>query len=246
MNRRELAKGICCALVGSVMPSSDPPIGVSPPTSNPRLAKTVAGVRIVDSKIAIEATELARQSSPEFLFNHAMRTYLFGALAGKVRGCQFDDELLYLACILHDIGLTENFMGPLPFEVQGAQAAAEFLEKRGVSGDQRSVIWDAIALHASAAGGFKRPEISLVGVGAGYDVIGPDSAELTREATEDVVRAFPRLRFKTEFVKTCATVVRRYPNAASSGFMRDIRDRHMPDFHARNACDRIAESSFDE
>lgn len=231
-------------MTGSLAPFAGSPKRVL--KQAPLVAKTVAGIRLVDSRIAIEATDLTRRSSPEFLFNHAMRTYLFGALAGKARGDRFDDELLYLACVLHDIGMTESFMGPLPFPVQGAQVATEFLEKRGVSDEQRAVIWDGIALHASVAGQFKRPEVSLVGVGAGYDVLGPNFAELTRQAAEEIVRAFPRLRFKTEFVRTCAGVVRRYPNAASSGFMRDIRDRQVPEFHARNACDRIAESPFDE
>jgi hypothetical protein len=207
--------------------------------------RTVAGIRIIDSAVAKRATELARESSPEFLFNHSMRTYLFGALIGHSKGFRFDDELVFLASILHDIGLTEKYMGSLPFEIQGAQAASDFLKQQGVSESQREIVWDGIALHASAFGDFKRPEISLVGTGAGCDVIGPDFNHVNRQQVEEVVRAFPRLNFKSEFVKTCASVVKRYP-AAAHGFMRDIRDRYVPGFHDRNICDRIAESAFDE
>ena len=41
----------------------------------------VAGVRLVDTKIAITATELSQSVSPPYLFNHAVRTFLFGSLA---------------------------------------------------------------------------------------------------------------------------------------------------------------------
>jgi len=250
MNRRELTKGTCALLMAhSLHASAIHPGVVALQRSGPPQAsahKTVAGVRLVDSALASKATELARGCSPEFLFNHAMRTYLFGAITGRSQGLQFDEELLYVSSVLHDVGLTEKFMGLLPFEIQGAQAASEFLKREGVPENQRDIVWDGIAMHASVIGGFKRPEISLVGAGAGCDVVGPDLTHVTRQQVEEVVHAFPRLNFKTEFVKTCVTVIRRYPAAARNGFMRDIRDRYMPDFHGPNICDKIAESDFDE
>ena len=68
---------------------------------------------------------MARETSPPFLFNHSMRTYLFGALLGK--DLAFDHELLFLACILHDLGLTDRYAGEKPFEIEGAEAARKFL-----------------------------------------------------------------------------------------------------------------------
>jgi hypothetical protein len=63
------------------------PSSKSPESSAPLrpLPKVVAGIAIVDSKIAMEATKLAQEASPPFLFNHAARTFLFGALTGKGR-----------------------------------------------------------------------------------------------------------------------------------------------------------------
>jgi hypothetical protein len=248
MNRRELARGACALMIARSLPTDGVGSMFQQPLRAPKALaqKTVAGVRIVDSAAAKRATDLARESSPEFLFNHAMRTYLFGALTGQSQALRFDYELLYLASILHDIGLTEKFMGSLPFEIQGAQAASDFLKQQGLSESQREVVWDGIALHSSIVGDFKRPEVSLVGAGAGCDVVGPDFKQVNRQQVDEVVRAFPRLNFKTEFVKTCATVVRRYPAVAHNGFMRDIRDRYVPDFRDRNICDKIAESSFDQ
>jgi len=206
----------------------------------------VAGIAFVDSKIATEATKLAQEASPPFLFNHAARTFLFGALTGKASGLKVDHELLYIACILHDIGLTEQFVGDLPFEIQGAQAASRFLEGHGLAKDKSAVVWDGIAMHASAIGEFKQPEIALVGAGAGADVVGPDFSVIKKADVNEVVRAFPRLKFKDEFVKTCASVVRQYPRGASRGFMRDIGERNVPDFHPPNICDAITQAPFDE
>jgi hypothetical protein len=205
----------------------------------------VAGVRLVDSEIARIATALSRAFSPPYLFNHAVRTFLLGSLVGKALQQKFDEELLYLACILHDLGLTERFEGDLPFEIQGAEAAKQFLEGQGYVSERIEIVWDGIAMHASRIGQFKRPEIALVGEGAGADVVGPDLSLIEKADVDDILKAFPRLKFKDAFVKTCGDVVRKYPRSAS-GFMRDIRERQVPDFHPRNFCDVIAQAPFSE
>jgi hypothetical protein len=220
--------------------------GLATQTEAQSLPPIVAGIRIVDSKIAKDATELSRGVSPPYLFNHAARTFLFGSLAGRARGLNFDEELLYLACILHDLGLTERFSGDLPFEIQGAQAAKRFLEEQAYARDRAAIVWDGIAMHPLRIGQFKRPEISLVGDGAGADVLGPDLSEINSSRVDEVLAAFPRLKFKDSFVTACAGVVRKHPGGASQTFMRDIRERYATDFHPVNFCDRIAKAPFPE
>jgi len=210
------------------------------------LPAAVAGVRLVDSKIARLATDFSRSACPPHLFNHSVRTFLFGSMVGRALGQKFDEEILYLASILHDLGLTEKFQGESPFEIQGAETARRFLEEHSYAKEKLGVVWDGIAMHASPIGQFKQPEIALVGEGAGADVIAPDLSQIKKSDVEEVVRAFPRLKFKEAFVKTCADVVRKHPLAASSSFMRDIRERYVPEFHPLNVCDRIAEAPFTE
>jgi hypothetical protein len=207
---------------------------------------SVAGIRIIDSKIAKEATELSRSVSPLYLFNHAMRTFLFGSLVGNALAASFDEEVLFLACILHDLGLTDQFAGDMPFELQGAQAAKHFLDEREYAKSNTEMVWDGIAMHASAIGQFKRPEIALVGEGAGADVIGPDYSQIKKADAEAVVKAFPRLKFKNAFVKTCADVVQKHPRGASRSFMRDVGERYVPGFHPRNFCDLVVQAPFEE
>lgn len=210
------------------------------------LPSIVAGIRFVDSKIAKMATELSRTASPPYLFNHALRTFLFGSLVGRTLGQKPDEELLYLACILHDLGLTKEFQGDLPFEIQGAESAKHFLQEHGYSKDRTAAVWDGIAMHASLISQFKQPEIALVGAGAGADVIGPDPTQIKKADVEEVVKAFPRLRFKEAFVNTCADVIRKHPNGATRSFMRDVGERYVPEFHPRNFCDLVEHAPFPE
>jgi hypothetical protein len=71
-------------------------------------------------------------------------------------------------------------------------------------------------------------------------------SEINKSDVEEIVKAFPRVGFKAAFVKTCADVIRKHPRAASSSFMRDIREPYMPEFRPRNFCDRVAEVPFTE
>jgi hypothetical protein len=204
----------------------------------------VAGVRLVDSTLARAATEFCRDLSPPFLFNHAVRTFLFGALIGRARRQTWDAEVLYLACVLHDLGLTSRFAGEMPFEIQGADAAVRFLRKRGFAKGRSMTVWDGIAMHPYAIASHKQPEIALVAAGAAADVVGADLALLTPQDRAEVVRAYPRPQFKHAFVSTCADVVRQHPRGASRSFMRDIGERYVADFRPGNICDAIEGSPF--
>jgi hypothetical protein len=99
-------------------------------------------------------------------------------------------------------------------------------------------------MHASAIGQFKRPEIALVGEGAGADVLGPDFAQIKKSDLDEILIAFPRLGFKNAFLQTCAEVLRKHPHSASRGFMRDIGERYVRDFHPHNFCDLLAQAPF--
>ena len=255
MTRRELGKALAVLVVGnrSMARSGSRSYNkfdmkpANPTSPLPVLPKSVAGIRLIDSKIAVEATDLASKTSSPYLFNHAVRTFLFGALIGRARGLRFDKELLYLACILHDLGLTETFMSDLPFEIQGAQVAARFLQERGVSKERVAIAWDGIAMHASPMAMYRGSEVTLVAEGAGADVVRPDFHEIKRSEIAEVVRAFPRLQFKNEFVRGCAEVVRRHPRGAGGSLMmREIAERYVAEFHPPNICDAIASSPFEE
>ncbi len=246
MNRREFTRTATALAIGARLSNESFAMDTGLTSKRESLPPLVAGISLVDSDIARAATELSREASPRYLFNHAMRTFLFGSLIGRAQGQKFDSEVLYLACILHDLGLTERFEGDLPFEIQGAEAAREFLRQHGYGNDKARVVWDGIAMHASLIGHYKQAEIRLVGEGAGADVVGPDFVQIKKADVDEVLEAFPRMQFKTSFLKTCANVVRKHPRGASRSFMRDVGDRYVADFHPPNFCDLVIRAPFPE
>lgn len=208
--------------------------------------RNICGIPMVDTRIAKAASELAQSASPPYLYNHAVRTYLFGALIGRAAKLKVDEELLYMASVLHDLGLTERFMGNRPFEIEGAIAAEKFLRQQGLSVAKAAVVWDGIAMHPLAISQYKQPEIALVAAGAAADVVGAELEHVSPVDRDAVLHAFPRLGFKSEFVTTCADVVKQHPAGAARTFMRDIGERTVPGFKPANICDAIEHAPFSE
>jgi hypothetical protein len=99
----------------------------------------IKGIRIPDSKLAGEATELVRDTESPPLFHHSSRVYYWGALTGKRHGLRFDRELLYAGAMFHDMGLTPAHASAHErFEVDGANVARDFLRSHGSKTSRRS------------------------------------------------------------------------------------------------------------
>jgi hypothetical protein len=207
--------------------------------------REVAGIKLPGSKLARDATDYTRGLSAPLVFNHVLRTYLFGELLGRAKDLKFDHELFYLGAVFHDLGQTERFMGKQRFEVDGADAAAAFLRGRGVPKESVDVVWDAVALHTSR--GIverKRPEIALVSAGAGADVVGFGIDQLPRGAVAQVIAAFPRPGFKKAYQKVMAEIVVRKPATAMGNFLAAVGERHVPGYRAPNFCDLMDAAPF--
>lgn len=199
-----------------------------------------------DSPICTAAMDLARDASPPFLFNHVMRSFLFGKAAAALQGTPVDQELLFLGAVLHDLGLVERFAGDNRFEIDGADAAAEFLSRRGYPDHRIALIWDAIALHTTLGiPQRKQPEIALVQLGAGIDIGAVPRTLLTHETVEITLAEYPRLGFKKAMLEAMAAVIRRKPMTGVVNLMGEIgREREglpIPGF-----CDIVAHAAFEE
>jgi hypothetical protein len=134
---------------------------------------SIGGVRIPDSKLAQAATELVRDTESDLLFHHSTRVYYFGALAGQRQNLKFDSELLYIGAMFHDMGLTKEYSSATErFEVDGANAARDFLRQHGIDEKSIEIVWDAIALHTTPGiPKHKKPEVALVTAGVDMDVL---------------------------------------------------------------------------
>ena len=201
----------------------------------------ISGVKIPDSKIAREATELVRQHASELLFNHSVRVFLFGAMKGIRQNLKFDSELLFVAALFHDLGLVDAYHTETKrFEVDGADAAREFLKSHGIPELKADLVWEAIALHTTPGiPKYMRPEIALTNAGVLVDVVGIGYDEYTPEQRAQVIADFPRGDFKNEFieVQTCSALKKPLTTFGTVNF--DYIEHRDPTFHKPNACTRI-------
>lgn len=160
-------------------------------------ADGLAQWNLPDSDICSAALQLASDVSPEFITNHCIRSYLFARELAAARGLRsdvdYDDESVFLSCMLHDLGVTDYGGGDQRFEVEGADAAARFLREQGVSDDRVTTVWQSIALHTSVGLAERFGlEHSLSHLGISLDVDGIDKDLLSAGFADRVHRAWPR------------------------------------------------------
>ncbi|GAB5897580.1 HD domain-containing protein [Mycolicibacterium mageritense] len=166
-------------------------------------AETIADIVVPDTELVRDVTAFILDAEDDLLFHHSRRVFLFGALQGRRLGLEPDLELLYAGAMFHDIGLTERYRGSmLRFEVDGANAARDFLRERGVDEESIRKVWLGIALHTTpGVPEFLDPEIALVTAGVETDVLGIGRDALTPEALQAVTAAHPRPDFKRRILK---------------------------------------------
>ena len=198
-------------------------------------AQSIAGIAIPDTPLTREITEYIRDTEDELLFNHSRRVFLFGALQGRRRGLQPDLELLYTGAMFHDIGLTEGYRtSMLRFEVDGANAARDFLLERGFDEATARKVWLSIALHTTpGVPEFLDPEIALVTAGVETDVLGIGRNDLSAEAIEAVTAAHPRPDFKNRILRAFNDGMKHRPDS-TFGTMNDDVLQHFDDSFVRD------------
>lgn len=210
--------------------------------------KVIAGIKIPDSAMAVRATELLREHGSELLYNHTLRTFLFAALNGQQNGVHYDAELLYVSTMFHDQGLTAHYRSDdRRFEVDGANAARDFLRGYGVSPQSLQLVWDAIALHTSAGiAEYKEPEVALLNYGAALDVIGRGYEQLSTGIREEIVREFPRNELKKHMIGTFFDGFKHKPHTTYGSINADICVCTIPGYRGKDYCDLILHSPWSE
>jgi hypothetical protein len=211
------------------------------------MSLTLDGVAIPDSKLARRITEVVRDTEPPLLFHHSSRVYYFGALAGKHRGLKFDPELLYAGAMFHDMGLTPRHSSlDERFEVDGANAARDFLRGHGISEAAIDTVWTAIALHTTP--GIPRhmhPVVALVTAGVEMDVLGLSYRDYGDAEREAVVKAHPRpAHFKEDIIQAFYDGIRHKPDTTFGNVKADVIADKEPRFPRGNFCSVIRGSAW--
>ncbi|MCO7514976.1 HD domain-containing protein [Pseudomonas guariconensis] len=211
------------------------------------MTEIVAGIRIPDSAIARAATELVRDTEDDLLFNHSRRVFCWGALTGERRGLDYDPELLYLGAMFHDMGLTARYSSPeLRFEVDGANAARDFMKSYGVAERDIEDVWTAIALHTTPGiPEHMRPTIALVTAGVEMDVLGIAYHDFSHEQRCQVCEHHPReANFKEGIIEHFADGIKHKPLTTFGNVKADVLALKVPGYTRMNFCSLILGSAW--
>lgn len=213
------------------------------------MSTTIAGIRIPDSQLARAATELIRDTENDLLYNHSRRVFLFGALTGERKKLKYDPELLYIGAMFHDMGLTEAHSSATDrFEVDGANAARDFLIQHGANEYDIEQVWLSIALHTTpGVPEHLKPNVALVTAGVEMDVLGIAYHDFTDEQRIQVVRAHPReVDFKNDIINAFAGGTIKKPLTTFGNVKADVLELRDPTYKRLNFCQMILGSAWDD
>lgn len=177
--------------------------------------REVSDILPPDSAAVREAFALAQDASPPYLLNHCLRAYFWARLLDTDTR-PFDDEAVFVALLLHDLGLTDRgrLKGEAPhcFTVVGARAAEELAARHQWTDSRARLTANAITLHLNVMVGAEQgKEAQMVRAGSGADVAGLGLAVLERDQIAEVVSAYPRLALKSEMVGVLMTETHERP-----------------------------------
>jgi hypothetical protein len=210
-------------------------------------AAIISDITVPDSKLANEITEFIRDAESTLLFNHSSSVYYFGALSGQRRGLKFDSELLYAGAMFHDMGLVPDYSSDADrFEVDGANAARDFLRGHRISEQDINLVWTAIALHTTPGiPQYMDSVVALVTAGVEMDVLGIDYASFSDSDREAVVQAYPRTaHFKEDILQAFYDGIKHKPETTFGNVKADVLADKDPTFRRGNFCSVIRNSSW--
>ncbi len=184
---------------------------------------------------ATAALSVATRFYSHALLNHCVRTYLWGALYASAHGIAFDDELLCVSALLHDIGLTDTFDSHrLPFEEAGGDLAWVFGAAAGWPDGRAARAREIIVLHMrDDVSSSADPESHILQVATSWDVVGRRPEEFPTAARAQILARYPRQGFGSEFLACFEDQAKRKPDGAAAALV------------ANNAAGRIKANPLD-
>ena len=210
--------------------------------------KSVAGVTAPDSPLITSALNYVREHAPQVLYNHCVRSWLFGCIiAPKVPAfAELDREAHALSVLFHDIGLVEEHLAPgimsadKRFEVDSANAAREFIKREASAAEwdkhRLQLVWDAIALHTTVSIALhKEIESQAVVAGIFTDLAGPQGpfgGLVSQEQWDEVCREYPRTNMKDAARELLCNVCKKKPETTYDNFLKDFGEKHVEGYSA--------------
>lgn len=151
----------------------------------------------------------------DWLAAHGYRTWYFARALGEIDRLEPDPELLYIACILHDLGLTKSAIPTDEepcFAVRGATEAAALVQHhRGA--EKAAVVGEAISMHLNIDVPLDHGVINyLVAAASLIDVLGPRIQLLPSDLLAAILVEHPRGPFAKKLGEVFEKCGDRYPD----------------------------------
>jgi hypothetical protein len=182
----------------------------------PPLPGRIAGIAVPQDDVSSETWRWAHRSLPDYLLTHSVRAYCWGAAIAAGEGWAFDRRILWTASLMHDFGLTRIPKNSTCFEVEGAEIARRFLERRGLPAVQADRVATAIVLHMQPSVTLEDGvESVLLDRSTSLDVRG-EGYRLVDGVRPGVMRDFPRRAFDRHFLAAMTREAALRPTCQSS------------------------------
>lgn len=174
------------------------------------------------------ATQVAQRFTSPWMFNHARRSYLWGAAYAAQRKLHYDRELFYVAAILHDVALQEQFDHySLPFEEAGGHVAWVFAAGAGWPASSANRVSEIIVQHMRDDVAMDHDvESHLLQVATSLDISGRNLDDWPSTLRRQVLDEVPRGRLADEFLACLSAQAHRKPaSAAATALKSGLADR---------------------
>lgn len=171
------------------------------------------------------ALQVAGHWASAALTNHSIRSWVWARALGDSLGLDYDPELLYVAAMLHDLGVTPAFDShTLPFETAGGAAAWVFAAGAGWSPERRTRVLEVIERHMwVSVDPAQDAEGHLLEAATSLDVAGADPQLWDAALLRDVTARVPRLDFSAHFADAVHDQAVRKPGCAAERLDRSGR-----------------------
>jgi len=216
-------------------------------TTSDVVGRVLAGITVPDTPVIALALERARSESEPYLFNHAVRSWLFAERTAQLNSAAHDGEVVAVGVLLHDLTLTKDFKGPRRFEVEAADLARTFVREQGFDERRAQLVWDIVALNSTPSiAFFKEAEVALSTAGIGLDYAGFQYDRVPSEEMAGILAAFPRLGMKQRFTDSVCGLVKVSPGTTYDNFARDFGERLVPGYKPVSTVDLLMNAPFSE
>ncbi|MGW6423471.1 HD domain-containing protein [Nocardia sp. NPDC055053] len=188
----------------------------------------LAELSLPDTALARAAEVEAREQLSDVVLAHSFRTYFFARALAELDKVDYDEEIAYVASLLHDLTLETPTPGRC-FAVTGGETANAFALRHGAPAERAESIGAAIAAHINpdAAGNLSDPG-GFVSAGASVDVLGRRLSDLDAAFVGDLLAQHPRHHLKQHLIDCFDAEAAAVPDGRihwlkSTGFLQMIK-----------------------